>query len=59
MPYRGPGHHDMQVALKAGPVRCSFKDGRASYEFIVSSVPQNSVLMIDAVRRRWFSFLGK
>ncbi len=49
MPYRGPGHYEMARALTDGPVRCSFKDGGATVEFIASSVPEYGVVQIDQV----------
>jgi hypothetical protein len=51
MPYRGPGHYNMNKELARGPVQCSFNDGDSVYEFVVVSVPEYGVLLIEAVRR--------
>jgi hypothetical protein len=41
----------MIQALARGPVRCSFKDGGSVHDFVVASVPEYGVLLIDSIRR--------
>jgi hypothetical protein len=45
MPYRGPGHYEMQSARVTGDrPRCSFRDGNRIVSFVVLNCPDYGVL---------------
>ena len=45
MPYRGPGHYQLGVALREGHVaRCHFETNEARVSFAVLSCPEYGVL---------------
>lgn len=45
MPYRGPGHHEMQAALRAGGrPRCAFSVSGRAVSFAVVDCPEYGVL---------------
>jgi hypothetical protein len=52
MPYRSVGHLRMGQALANGPARCSFEDAGSRYDFVVASVPEYGVLLVESVRPR-------
>lgn len=45
MPYRGPGHYEMSVSLRAGKhPHCSYTHDGKGYSFTVLSCPEYGVL---------------
>jgi len=45
MPYRGPGHYEMQLRLHAGECpRCHYEDGGVRTSFIVGGCPDYGFL---------------
>jgi hypothetical protein len=50
MPYRGPGHFDMQRKLKTGePAVCYFLDGETEVSFTITGCPEYGVLEVSHV----------
>ena len=51
MPYRGPGHYEMQTALqKSGSARCSYKDADGRTSFTVMSCPAYGILELSGFK---------
>lgn len=51
MPYRGPGHYEMQTALSAGSrPECSYREGNRIVSFVVVDCPEYGVLELAGFR---------
>lgn len=47
MPYRGPGHYEMQTTLeREGEARCSYDAGGQHVTFVVRKSPEHDVLVL-------------
>jgi hypothetical protein len=47
MPYRGPGHYEMQTSLERGDeVRCSYKTRGQHVTFVVRECPEHGALVL-------------
>jgi hypothetical protein len=48
MPYRGPGHHKMQTALRAlGSARCYYHVGDKRVYFSIDGCPEHGVIVLS------------
>jgi hypothetical protein len=52
MPYRGPGHYEMQVALEmGGKARCHYVAGGTIVEFDVTDCPKYGLLKLASFEK--------
>jgi hypothetical protein len=53
MPYRGPGHYEMQTSLRRGDeVRCAYDAGGQHVTFAVRECPEYGALVLGDFRTR-------